>query len=165
MSAPAAIVVLGAPLTDDGRPAPALARRVAHARFVAERWPDSSIVACGGRAWNGRVEADAIAASLIEQGVDRGRIFRERLSLDTLENLVEAREVLLRARLLLDVALVTCDWHMPRAVAIARKLMARVQPEPAIATPPRWGRRLHETLARVIDLGRLRLHPAATVRA
>src|ERR1039458_10310237 len=70
----AAVVVLGCSFRIDreGRLAPgALARRVAAgAAFFASRGaPGAIVVASGGRAWHGQVEADAIALELARLGV------------------------------------------------------------------------------------------------
>jgi uncharacterized SAM-binding protein YcdF (DUF218 family) len=72
------------------------------------------VLACGGRAWGGRVEADAIAEMLIEHGVPAEAVVRERCSLDTRDNARFAASLLGR-RGLSRVVLVTCAWHLPRA--------------------------------------------------
>jgi uncharacterized SAM-binding protein YcdF (DUF218 family) len=78
------------------------------------------VVACGGRAWNGVVEADAMASLLRDDGVPEHAIVRERCSLDTLENARFASELLAR-REKKEVLVVTCTWHLPRAVALFRR--------------------------------------------
>lgn len=130
MRAPDAILVLGGRLRPGGRPAAPLLRRCRAAAEEASRWPRAALIACGGRRWNGVVEADAMAQTLAQLGVDPGRIARERLSLTTLENLIEGRALArstARAAAAAPageplLAIVTCDWHLPRALAIAREL-------------------------------------------
>jgi uncharacterized SAM-binding protein YcdF (DUF218 family) len=78
------------------------------------------VVACGGRAWNGVVEADAMAALLRERGVPEHAIVRERCSLDTLGNARFAAE-LLEMRERREVLVVTCAWHLPRALRLFRR--------------------------------------------
>lgn len=115
----------------------ALDRRIAAAVEAATRAPEALVVACGGRAWGGRVEADVILEGLVGGGVARPRVLRDRLSLTTVENLIEARALLGREGL--DGALwtvVTCDWHLPRALAIAGALGVEAEGFGA-ATPPR----------------------------
>ncbi len=77
------------------------------------------IVASGGRRWHGVAETDALGAELIQLGVDPGAIIREWQSLTTLGNAVYSAR-LLRERGSRRVGVVTCDWHMPRALASFR---------------------------------------------
>lgn len=72
------------------------------------------VVASGGRAWEGIVEADALADMLARLGVPRDRIVRERCSHSTHENARYAGE-LLRRRGVREINLVTCASHLPRA--------------------------------------------------
>lgn len=113
-----AILVLGARVRLSGVPGPALARRLRAAALAAQRWPDAPVIVCGGRAWDGVVEADVMARELEALGVDRARIARDRLSFTTIENLREGAALGRAAR----YVIVTCDWHAPRALAIARAL-------------------------------------------
>jgi uncharacterized SAM-binding protein YcdF (DUF218 family) len=93
---------------------------------AARAWSDPSggeaprvLIASGGRVWDGRVEADAMADALIARGVPAAKILRERLSFSTREN---ARYVALmcEARGLQRVALVSCVWHLARATKCFR---------------------------------------------
>jgi uncharacterized SAM-binding protein YcdF (DUF218 family) len=93
---------------------PALARRAAAAAEVYLLRGATTALACGGRAWNGRVEADEIAARMVERGVPSDAIVRERWSLDTRDNARFAASLLGR-RGVTRVVLVTCSWHLPRA--------------------------------------------------
>jgi uncharacterized SAM-binding protein YcdF (DUF218 family) len=157
---PVAILVLGGRLRVAGRPSATLARRIAEGARAARRWPNALVVACGGRAWHGFAEADVIARELERQGIARERIARDRLSLDTVENLREGA-ALARARGLGVVALVTCDWHLPRACAIAEAMSIEAIGVPA-ASPPVSAvrarlRALSEAMHRAIDVRRARL--------
>lgn len=91
---------------------PALTRR-AEAAERAYR-PGDLVVTCGGVAWDGDVEADALARLLEARGVPEGAIVRERRSRDTHENAVFAARILAE-RGIDRVVLVTCTWHLPRA--------------------------------------------------
>jgi uncharacterized SAM-binding protein YcdF (DUF218 family) len=77
------------------------------------------VVACGGRAWEGLVEADDLARMLEEGGVPRDAIVRERCSLDTRDNARFAAGLLER-RGIGRIVLVTCAWHLPRAARAFR---------------------------------------------
>jgi uncharacterized SAM-binding protein YcdF (DUF218 family) len=82
--------------------------------------PPAVVIASGGRRWNGLVEADVMARELALRGVPASAIARERSSLSTRGN---AR---FTARLLAEggvtrAVVVTCAWHLPRAVALFRR--------------------------------------------
>lgn len=109
-----AICVLGC------RPgAGAFARRAQAAGEAYFARGSSMIVACGGRAWGGSVEADELARLLVAGGVPDDAIVRERRSLDTRQNARFAAE-LLGPRDVDDVLVVTCSWHLPRALRLFR---------------------------------------------
>ena len=97
----------------------ALVRRATAARDAFFARGAERIMACGGRAWGGRVEADALAEMLAEGGVAPGAIVRERCSLDTRDN-ARFAAALLGRRGLSGVVLVTCAWHLPRAARLFR---------------------------------------------
>lgn len=119
---PRAIVVLGCRLrfveetqvNEFSRLFGAAARRAARG---AEAWhadPTELIVVSGGRAWDGVVEADAMARTVEAHGVPTRTILRERWSHTTRDNARFVAE-LLRTRAIEHVELVTCAFHMPRA--------------------------------------------------
>lgn len=92
----------------------AFARRAKVARDVYDVRQPTLLVACGGRDWGGRIEADELARLLEDGGIPSDAILRERVSLDTRGNALEAAR-LLRPRGIREVVLVTCTWHLPRA--------------------------------------------------
>jgi cyclophilin family peptidyl-prolyl cis-trans isomerase len=80
---------------------------------------------------------------LLFRGVPERAILRERCSLSTRENARFAYEVLARRdRCIEPVALVTCDWHMPRASALFRRAGFVVEPVPAVQGGAPWRKRL-----------------------
>ena len=103
------------------------------------------VVASGGRAWDGRVEADAIRDELVRLGVDPGAIVRERASHSTADNARYTAELLAR-RGIDEVIVVTCDWHMARARAAFERAGLRVVPWPAVSPPSSWLRRTYRTI-------------------
>ncbi len=138
------IVVLGCRAVIDpaGRLVPgALARRVdAASRLYLElarldrqpRGQPTLIVASGGRRWGTVVEADAMAHELRLRGVPDGAIVRERCSLCTRDNARFVAEALAR-RGSGAALVVTCNWHMPRALALFTRAGIDVEPFPAFA--------------------------------
>ncbi len=149
-----AIVVLGCRLRwEGGRLAGAGGRRVLQAARVASdaALRATPLIASGGRAWGGVLEADAFADELVRVGVAASRIERERLSRSTREN---ARFVTGFVGEGARVVVVTCDWHLPRATKLFRMAGLEVEGVGA-ASPGTWTQRAwrwcHEEAASRLD--------------
>lgn len=118
----AAIIVFGAPLSDDGTPGRALARRLVAAAAAARRWPDPPVIVTGGPVATARPEAWAMRDALLGHGVDADRIVVEDEARDTLHS---ARRVaaLLRPRGGQSaVIVVTSGYHALRCRLLLRLL-------------------------------------------
>ncbi len=149
ISGEGALVVLGGRIRRDhgGALVGAVGRRVATAAKVAIARDVAIVVATGGCVWDGRVEADAMAEGLERAGVPAARIVRERCALTTRDNARYAARVLSRHGID-DSLIVTCAWHLPRAVALFRREGIRVEGIAADGEPTvgvarrvwRWGR-------------------------
>jgi len=140
-----AIVLLGCRIGPGGRPAAAAWRR---AQRAARAWHEGVapvIVASGGRRWHGVAETEALGRELVALGVDPEAIIREWRSLTTLGNAVYTAE-LLRARGSRHIGVVTCDWHMPRALASFRLVGLDAAALPATSPPAPVTRRLVRAL-------------------
>lgn len=159
MSLADALVVLGCRVRHPAEPAGALDRRVSRA---AEAYLDGVaplVVVTGGRVWDGVREADAMLARLVARGVPRAAIAAECEARSTRENArLTAR--LLRARGATRVAVVTCTWHLPRALADFRAV--GLDPLGLAVAPPRrsparaaW-ERTRELAAGLVDAWSLR---------
>lgn len=139
LASPDAIVVLGCRPGGSGRGRAALSRRAERAARAFGDHGCKAIIASGGRRWRGTSEADLLADALVGLGVPRGSIVRELCSLSTIENAWYSAELLAAGGYLLP-AIVTCDWHMPRALACFASLgidaigLSAVTPERPIAT-------------------------------
>lgn len=130
----------------------AAARRSECAAKAYFNRPDSAlVVVSGGRAWQGLVEADAIAHELEHRGVPRPHLLRERWSHSTREN-AQYAGYLLRARGIASIELVTCGFHMARATLLFEHEGFAVSPSPSTLE--------HEQsrgpLARLLQFGRER---------
>ena len=117
-----AVVVLGCRVrldASDRLASGALLRRVEMGtRTYVERGDVRTVfVVSGGRRWGDVVEADAMAREVSLRGVPERAIVRERCSFSTRENARFTAAALLR-RGIDRVAVVTCAWHMARAVAV-----------------------------------------------
>lgn len=162
-----AIVILGCKVLPTGEPGATLARR---ARAGARAFHDGLapiIIASGGRRWNGHAEASAIASELRAAEVHEAAIVRELCSLSTVDNALYVARLLpsLQAR---RVAVVTCHWHLDRALhafraaGIAATGLAVESPP----TPPLRKLYLfaHEKLCVTNDKRRMKRHRGAAPR-
>lgn len=130
-----AIVLLGCRIGPGGVPSSTAARRAARAARVWHEGQAPLIVVSGGRLWHGVAETDALARELVRLGVRPDRIVNEWWSLTTAENARHSAR-LLRELDCVRVGVVTCDWHMPRALSSFRRQGLQVTGLPA-QTPPR----------------------------
>src|SRR5260221_4841393 len=141
-----AIVVLGCRvrLDADGVALGALGRRLdagaaAYARHGDER---TVVVVSGGARWGRNVEADVMARELARKGVPEAAIVRERCSMSTRENARFTAAALAR-RGVAQALIVTCPWHMPRALALFGRSGIEAYPVAANrGEDASWGRRL-----------------------
>ncbi len=133
-----ALVILGCRILPGGELSAAARRRVqaTAAAFLAGRAP--RVVVSGGRRWHGVSEAEALMRELEKLGVPAPLLVPELCSLSTCEN---ARNVarLLASRGPSKVGVVTCDWHMARALRSFR--LAGLDAAPVAAPSPETGAR------------------------
>jgi len=127
-----ALVLLGCRVAAGALPS-AAARRVARAAEAFRAGLAPRVVVTGGRVWEGCVEADRLGDELVTDGVPRERLLLERASWTTRDNAV------LTARLLAPlgyrhIGLVSCDWHLARALWSFRH--EGFEAEPVAATSP-----------------------------
>jgi uncharacterized SAM-binding protein YcdF (DUF218 family) len=134
-----ALVVLGCAVHGGGLPPPA-ARRVARAAAAYRQGVSSRVVVSGGRHWDGFVEADVLGAELVRHGVPETALLYERQSRTTRENARYTAELLgpLGAR---KVFVVSCDWHLPRALFCFERVGLEAEAVPAHAPPLPFARR------------------------
>jgi uncharacterized SAM-binding protein YcdF (DUF218 family) len=149
-----AIVVLGCRIEPGGRPSPPAARRAAAGAgaFLAGVAP--RIIVSGGRRWGACSEARVLQRTLVLAGVPAAAIIEELFSLSTQENAIFSAAILARfgAR---RAAVVTCPWHMARALADFRAAGVDAQPFPTGVTEIRRATRayleVHEIVCRRLD--------------
>lgn len=149
-------MVLGCRVRADGTPTEALQRRIAQAAELLRQGVAPRVVMSGGRRWGPTTEAEAMLQHWLTLGLDGGQVLLERRSLTTRGNARCCAE-LLRREALTRVGIVTCDFHLPRAIRhfAAEGVLAQGFPAPAHRTPARrlwlWtrevGARLIEPLA------------------
>lgn len=149
-----ALIVLGCSVRH-GRLSPAAERRVARAAAAYREHGPTRVVTSGGKLWDGRRECEVFARGLIERGVDAAHVVQERESLTTRGNAASVAR-LLAGEPELSLGLVTCEWHMPRALWLFRRFGLRVAPLPAKAPTCPLGARLwrdaRERLSLALDV-------------
>jgi uncharacterized SAM-binding protein YcdF (DUF218 family) len=84
------------------------------------------VVVSGGRRWDRHVEADAMACELSALGVPEAVIVRERCSFSTRENARYTAQIMAR-RGIDRVLVVTCPWHLPRALELFARAGLRAE--------------------------------------
>lgn len=147
-----ALVVLGCRVRSGGALSPAAARRVRRAAELFHAGVAARVVASGGKLWDGVPEAECFARELERLGVPRSAVLCELWSESTIEN---ARYVakLTRRSALTRLGVVTCDWHMARALIAFRRHDLEVTPFPAPAPGRSW-------MLRALRAGSERVHRA-----
>jgi cyclophilin family peptidyl-prolyl cis-trans isomerase/uncharacterized SAM-binding protein YcdF (DUF218 family) len=148
------LVVLGCPVPG-GQLSDTARRRVERAAQAYREDGASQVIASGGKLWDGFKECEVFARELAERGVAKACILQETESQTTRGN---ARDV---ARLLRDksperVGLVTCDWHMARALRLFQQVglnaVAVPAASPALPLPAIVARALRERAALALSL-------------
>lgn len=105
------IIVPGARVYEDGRPSPALLRRINGAEALWRRCPQARIVGTGHRG-----EAACIARELADRGVPHDRLIHEPAARSTAENASLSAKLVPRER----VVVVTDDFHVLRCKRLFR---------------------------------------------
>jgi uncharacterized SAM-binding protein YcdF (DUF218 family) len=148
------LVLLGCRVIGPAALSPTSARRAERALQAFRDGVSGHLLACGGKAWHGVREADALSAYLVERGVPAHAIERERYSRSTRQNAHYAAELLL-PRGTRRIGLVTCDWHMPRALRCFEGAGFEVEPlpsfTPAVTVRAELKRALREHVALALD--------------
>jgi len=147
------LVVLGCRV-GGGQLSHAALRRVERAAEAYREDGAKLVIASGGKAWDGFKECEVFAQGLVARGVAEPCVLQERESLTTRGN---ARGV---ARLLQGdsprrLGVVTCDWHMPRALRLFRRFgfapLAVPAPSPACPLSATAARALRERGSTLLD--------------
>ncbi len=148
-----ALVLLGCRVADGVLPG-AAARRVERAAAAYHAGLAPRIIVSGGRAWQGGIEADQLAGALEARGVPRHAMLLERASRTTREN-ARLSAALLASVGATRVGLVSCDWHLPRALACFRRVGVQAEPvaapSPPVGAVRRAARSVRERGAAMID--------------
>ena len=107
--------MLGCRVRLDSAPTASLRRRIERAAELFRAGVAERVVMSGGRRWGGIMEAEAMRRHWLALGLDDRAVWLERRSLTTLGNARCCVE-LLRREGVTRVGVVTCDFHLPRAL-------------------------------------------------
>ncbi|TCZ64297.1 YdcF family protein [Roseicella aquatilis] len=124
------IIIFGAAVRPDGRPSPALRRRVeAAARFGAAR-PDVLYIPTGAQGRFGEAECAVMAGLLRDLGVAPEAIREEPTGTDTLSSVLACRAMLRGLGHVGPVFAATSRFHLPRCLVLLRLAGLRARPVP-----------------------------------
>lgn len=139
-------IILGA-YTDGWRPSGTLVARLRAGLHLFRHGYVATIIVSGGRGDDETVrESSSMKRFLVINGVPAQLVFEERFSTDTWENLRYSKQVMERVGLKTAV-IVTSDYHLPRALAIAHQLDMNVSGYPALSTKRDGRYAIREVLA------------------
>lgn len=112
-------IVLGCKVNQDG-PSLSLYYRIQAAEEYLRQSPETICIVSGGKGGDEPMsEADCIAEELIRRGIPEDRIIRETESFSTKENIVNSRQLMDSPDA--ETVIISSDYHMLRALLIARK--------------------------------------------
>lgn len=115
-----AMIVLGAQVNPDGEPSKQLLFRLEAALKEYRKTP-MTIVVCGAKGINEpATEASVMRDWLVKNGVNPAQVLLDEASFNTQENIRDAQRLLPSGTK--QVLIITSDYHLPRAMAIAGDL-------------------------------------------
>ena len=112
------IIVLGAAVYDDGSLSFPLWQRVEASKSLYNNGVSSKILLSGDHSRTNYDEVNAMKSFLVDSGISPEIIFTDHAGLDTYDSMYRAKEIFKAKR----VVIVTQQFHLPRAVFIARCL-------------------------------------------
>jgi SanA protein len=110
-------IVLGAKVFPDGRPSNYLQDRLDKAIELYKRKKVSRFLLSGDHGQTNYDEVNNMKAYLIKNGIDTKDIFLDHAGFDTYNTMVRAKEIFE----VKDAIIVSQDFHLPRAIYIARE--------------------------------------------
>jgi uncharacterized SAM-binding protein YcdF (DUF218 family) len=132
------LIVLGSGIRRDGNVSATLAERLNTAAGYLRAHPEARAIVSGGKGcFEPFAESQAMAAYLTARGTDANRIAEESRSRDTIENMRFSRRII-REQTGGDVpvAVLTSDFHLARALLLARRIGFADAVGVAAPTPP-----------------------------
>jgi uncharacterized SAM-binding protein YcdF (DUF218 family) len=113
------VIVLGCQVAGEYASLPLLSRGFTAVRYL-EKNPETKVIVSGGKGSGENIsEAEALRRLLLERRIDKERIFLEDKSKNTMENFKFSNELYNLSDK--NIVIVTSDYHMFRALSIAKK--------------------------------------------
>ncbi|WP_206830887.1 YdcF family protein [Alicyclobacillus fructus] len=141
-------VVLGA-YTDGFEPSQPLAARLRTAIALYRQGYIQAIIVSGGQGENESVsEARSMKRFLVMNGIPADAVHEERMSTNTWENLHHSSAIM-RARGYRTAIIITSDYHLPRALAVARMMGIQATGCGAASTKGEFRAALREVFAHI----------------
>lgn len=126
------VIILGSGVNEDGTPTTVMKSRIDAAMDYIQTHPQAPIIASGGLYSTDRIaEAESICRYLIENGIPEQRIYTERDSSSTEENLRNSAALIQANGLSTNIVLSTSEFHSYRAGLIARRNQLNTRAIPA----------------------------------
>ena len=149
-----AIIVLGAQVKPDRTPSVQLSWRL-DAAVNAYEHHMVPVVVCGAQGADEPMpEAEAMKLYLIEAGVPEEKILTDADSFNTRQNIENAKRLLVNENNVRSVLIVTSDYHVPRAISLARDAGLEAVGLGSPCLPQYWIKNhFRETLAWIKYLG------------
>jgi uncharacterized SAM-binding protein YcdF (DUF218 family) len=114
------VIVLGCQVVGEYASVPLLSRGYTAVRYL-NRNPDAKVIVSGGKGSGENIsEAEALRRLLLENKIEKERILMEDKSRNTMENFIFSNGLYNVSDK--KIAIVTSDYHIYRALSIARKL-------------------------------------------
>jgi len=114
------VIVLGCQVAGDYASLPLLRRGYTAIRYLNE-YPETKVILSGGQGPGENIpEAESLKSLLLENKIDKERIFLEDKSTNTTENFIFSDKLYNISDK--NIVIVTSDYHMFRALSVAKKL-------------------------------------------
>lgn len=154
------ILVLGAGLTEEGKPSLVLRDRLDRAIELYQQGVSNRLLMSGDHGQEGYDEVRAMKQYAVNAGINPDDIFMDHAGFSTYESIYRARDVFRVKRL----AIVTQPYHEYRAVYIAMKLGLEAYGTPSKPTQYKgsWILEAREKLARTKEFFNLMVQPKPT---
>lgn len=144
------IIVLGAKVRPDGNLSNTLRKRCDAALLAWQDGIADTIILCGGKGRDEPMaEADAMHAYLLQRGVPENALVKENQSKNTEENIWRA-QMIMKPSGWQTAAIVTSDYHMQRALLLAKSYRIRAHGIPC-ASPDRPSHRIKSRLQETVS--------------
>jgi uncharacterized SAM-binding protein YcdF (DUF218 family) len=114
------VIVLGCQVAGEYASLPLLSRGYTAVRYLNKN-PETKVILTGGQGPGENIpEAESLKRLLLENKIDKERIFMEDKSTNTMENILFSDKLYnLSGK---NIVIVTSDYHMFRAISLAKKL-------------------------------------------